>query len=55
MRRMTLAQRCCASVLQTTPRPTSPVEINNLLRRLPRNRAEARRLIATRGHIARVG
>ena len=48
-----MAQRVCAAVLERAPVPANPLRMN-LLRRLPRNRAEARRSIATRGKLARV-
>jgi hypothetical protein len=41
-------------VLKEARQPKDPVEAMNLLRRLPRNRLEARRFIATKGRIARV-
>ncbi|MGG5811456.1 hypothetical protein [Falsiroseomonas sp. CW058] len=53
MQAMTLAQRICAQVLATARRPLNQVDALNLLRRLPRNRAEARRSIATKGRLAR--
>jgi hypothetical protein len=51
---MTLAQRACAQVLERAPVPKNALDEMNLLRRLPRNRAEARRSNATKGKLARI-
>lgn len=53
--RMTLAQRLWNMVVVMTPRPKNAAEVDILLSRLPRNRAEANRLQATNGRLARVG
>nr|MCV4206905.1 hypothetical protein [Roseomonas sp. SXEYE001] len=53
--RQSLAQRLYAQVLATHPQPRDAAQARILLSRLPRNRLEARRLVATKGRVARVG
>jgi hypothetical protein len=50
----TLKQRVVEHVLRITPAPRNEAEMKILISRVPRNRAEARRSIATKGKRARV-